>query len=280
MKQINSFAILRKTAQSMGESNTVQVAACMAFYTLFSLFPLILLLISIGSLILNNPEIEAQILRFVSETLPGSQIIVNENITNLVKLRGPISLVGLVSLLWSASSVFTVLSTTINSAWPGSNKRNILEKRLVGLGIVGVMGIVLVGYILGVGLLQLMAWLKIPVLGDPGLLDAGTFIWVRLLLSWILVWGFLFGIYRWVPKTHVPWQGAITSASITTLILMALSQIFTALLTLILHRYQLVYGSLSAFVGFMFYIYLINLVLLIGAHLSVAISGYFKEETP
>ena len=278
VKQINSFAILRDTAQKVGEANAIQVAASMAFYTLFSLFPLILLLITIGSVLLNNQEIVTQILRFVSETLPGSQILVDENISNLVKLRGPIGLLGLVSLSWSASSMFTVLSAYINSAWPGSGKRNILEKRLVGLGIVGVMAIVLVGYILGTGLLQLIAWLKVPILGTPGLLDAEALKWVRLLLSWLLVLGLLFGIYRWVPKAHVPWQAALTSAVIITLALLALGQIFTGLLVLILQRYQLVYGSLSAFVAFLFYIYLINLVVLIGAHMSVAISGYFKEE--
>jgi membrane protein len=278
MKPNRFFAILRQIAQKGGEWDVTQVAASMAFYTLFSLFPLILLLISIGSVLLKNPGTVDQILRFVGETLPAAQVLVNENITNLVQQRGPIGLVGFVSLLWSASNVFTTLSAHINSAWPASKKRNYLETRLVGLGIVGAMVIALVGYILGTILLQLMTWLRLPILGDPRLSNAETWGRVWQLLAWLVVMGLLFGIYRWVPKTYVPWQAALASGAITTLILVLLSRILASLLTLITHHYELVYGSLGAFVVFMFYIYLINLIVLIGAHLSAAISRYFIGE--
>ncbi len=193
MKPNRFFAILRQIAQKGGEWDVTQVAASMAFYTLFSLFPLILLLISIGSVLLKNPETVDQILRFVGETLPAAQVLVNENITNLVQQRGPIGLVGFVSLLWSASNVFTTLSAHINSAWPASKKRNYLETRLVGLGIVGAMVIALVGYILGTILLQLITWLRLPILGDPRLSNAETWGRVWQLLAWLVVMGLLFG---------------------------------------------------------------------------------------
>ena len=76
----------------------------------------------------------------------------------------------------------------------------------------------------------------------------------------------------------MPWQAALTSSVLTTLILLGLSRVLAGLLALIIQRYQLVYGSLSAFVAFMLYIYLVNLVVLIGAHVSAAISSYNLEE--
>jgi membrane protein len=279
VKQINFFAILRQVVQKVGEADIIQVAASMAFYTLFSLFPLILLLISIGSVFLKDQGTIDQILRFVGETLPGAQAVVNENITNVVQQRGPVGVVGFVTLLWSASNVFTILSDHVNSAWPGSGKRNFFEKRLAGLGIVGAIVLALVGYILGTILLQLMAWLRVPLAGDPGLSDGEAWGWVWSLLSWMLVLGLLSGIYGWVPKTHVPWQAALTSGAITTLILLALSRILAGLLALIVQRYQLIYGSLSAFVVFMLYIYLTNLVVLTGAHVSAAISRFADQDT-
>jgi len=278
VKQIRFFALLRRIAQKVGEADVMQVAASMAFYTLFSLFPLILLLISIGSILLKDRGSVEQILRFVGETLPGAQALVNENIPNVVQQRGPVGLVGLVTLMWSASNVFTILSAHINSAWPGSGKRTYLETRLAGLGIVGAMAIALVGYILATILLQLMAWLRVPFLGNLSLSYAAAWGWIWSLLSWMLVLGLLFGIYRWVPKAHVPWQAALTSGVITTLILLGLSRVLAGLLALIVQRYQLIYGSLSVFVAFMLYIYLANLVVLTGAHISAAISTYNLEE--
>lgn len=269
--------MLRQVAQKVGQADVIQVAASMAFYTIFSLFPLILLLISIGSLILKDRGTVEQILQFVSETLPGTQFVVNENIANIVEQRGTIGLVGFVTLLWSASNVFTILSAHINSAWPGSGKRNFLEKRLVGLGIVIAIVIALIGYILGIGFLQLLVWLRVLRLGDTDLMDIQAWGWVWSLLSWLLVFILLSGIYRWVPKIHVPRKAALTSGLIVTLVLLALSRILTGLLTLIIQRYELVYGSLSAFVAFMFYIYLTNLVVLIGAHLSATFASYIRQ---
>ena len=277
MKQIQFFTLLRQIARKMGEADVMLVAAGMAFYTLFSLFPLLLLLVSIGSIFLMDQGSVEQILRFVSETMPVAQVVVNENIPNVVQLRGPVGLVGLVTLLWSASNVFTILSTHINSAWPGASKRNFFEKRLVGLGIVTAMVLALVGYILATILLQLMAWLRAPFLGEAGLSGGEAWGWAWSLLSWMLVLGLLSGIYGWIPKTHVPWQAALTSGAITTLILLGLSRFLAGLLALIIQRYQLIYGSLSAFVAFMFYIYLTNLVVLTGGHVSAAISGFIEQ---
>lgn len=277
VKQIQYFSLLRQIARKMGEADVMLVAAGMAFYTLFSLFPLILLLISIGSILLKDQGSVEHILRFVGETLPGAQFVLNENIPNVVQQRGPVGLVGVVTLLWSASSVFTILSAHINSAWPGAVRRNFFEKRLVGLGIVSAMVLALVVYILATILLQLMAWLRLPFLGEAGLSDGGAWGWAWSLLSWILVLGLLSGIYGWIPKAHVPWQAALISGAITTMILLGLSRVLAGLLTLFVQRYQLIYGSLSAFVAFMFYIYFINLVVLAGAHVSAAISRYFMK---
>jgi membrane protein len=271
--------MLRHVARKVGQADVIQVAASMAFYTIFSLFPLILLLISIGSLFLKDRGTIDQVLRFMGETLPGTQFVVNENVSDILEQRGPIGLVGFVTLLWSASNVFTILSTHINSAWPGSAKRNFIEKRLVGLGIVIAMVIALIGYILGIGFIQLLVWLRVLRLGDTDLMDPEAWGWVWPLLSWALVFVLMSGIYRWVPKVRVPRKAALTSGLIVTLVLLALSRILASLITLIIQRYELVYGSLSAFVAFMFYIYLTNLVVLIGAHISATLAGY-KTQAP
>jgi membrane protein len=277
VKQTSFLSLLRQVARKVGQADVTQVAASMAFYTAFSLFPLLLLLISVGSLLLKDRGTVNQILRFVGETLPGTQFVVNENISNILEQRGSIGVFGLVTLLWSASNVFTTLSAHINSAWPDSAKRNFLEKRLIGLGIVAAMVIALIGYILGIGFLQLLVWMRVLRLGDADLMDPEAWGWVWSLLSWTLVFILLSGIYRWVPKIRVPWKAALTSGLIVTLVLLVLSRILAGLLTLIIERYELVYGSLSAFVAFLFYIYLTNLVVLIGAHISATLAVYIKR---
>ncbi len=273
------YAVARKTLHGAGQAKIGQSAASMAYYTLFSLFPLLLLLVSIGSAFLNEPGITDQILRFVNRTIPGSQVLVIENLSQLVKARQAIGAVGLVTLLWSASNAFAVLGTNVEAAWPETHRRNYLENRLSALAIIAVMVALLFVYILGITLLHLLVWLQLPLVSQLNLVETGAWNWISLVLSWLVVFGLLFGIYRWVPKTKVPARSALTSAVLSTLFLLVLNWLFNLLLVFVMQNYELVYGSLSAVLALMFYTYLSSLVVLAGAHLSSAMSMLLVNPT-
>jgi membrane protein len=264
--------VLNQTLQGAGQAKIGQSAAGMAYYTLFSLFPLLLLLISISSLLLKEPEITKQILRFVERTLPGSQILVIDNIVQVVEARQTIGVIGLVTLFWSASNAFTALGNNIDAAWPGTQRRSFLENRLFAFLTIGAMITLLFLYILGILVLHLFAWLQLPLVGHLGQLDNAAWERVSRILSWLLVGGLLFGIYRWVPNTYVPTPFAIASAAVSTGFLWALNRVFTLLLAFVIQNYELVYGSLSALLALMFYIYLSCVVVWAGAHLSWALT--------
>jgi len=271
--------VLYQTLHCAGQARIGQSAAGMAYYSLFSLFPLLLLLVSIGSIFLKEPEITHQILRLVERTLPGSQILVIENIYQVVDARQSIGVIGFVTLLWSASNAFTALGDNIDAAWPGTHRRGFLENRLFALLIIVVMITLLFVYILGILLLHLLVWLQLPLVGYLRQLDNTAWAWISPFLSWLLVCGLLFGIYRWVPNTYMPAHYALASAAVSTVFLLALNRIFTLLLAFVIQNYELVYGSLSAVLALMFYVYLSSLVVLAGAHLSSAMTTLLVNPT-
>jgi len=273
------FTRVRHTVKRAGEANIAQSAAGLAYYTLFSVFPLLLLLVSIGSTLLKDGGITARIVGFIDQTLPGSGALIQENLPALEQGRAAIGLVGLITLFWSASNVFMVLSANVNRAWPGSQRRNYIRRRLVALGIVGVLVSILILYILLIALLRFLAWLQVPVVSNQDLLGSTAWEWISNIIAWLLIFCLTSGIYYWVPNAQVPPRSALTSAGWATLLLFVINRLFTLLLSLVIQRYELIYGSLSSVLAFLVNIYFSSYVVLAGAHLCAAISEDDENRT-
>ena len=152
-----SLGILLAALKSMANARAPEAAASIAYYTLFSFFPLIIILISVGSSILEGEEAQDQLMVFVKDALPLGEDLIGENIQRLthlsedfpsakelasenvrrfLELRKPVGTVALVGLLWAATSVFVVLTHNVNRAWNDAERRNFLKGRLAGLSTV------------------------------------------------------------------------------------------------------------------------------------------------
>ena len=64
------------------------MAASIAYFSFFSLFPLFLGIIAAGSLFLDSAEIQSRLDRLLADTLPGSADFVRGNVEALIRLRG------------------------------------------------------------------------------------------------------------------------------------------------------------------------------------------------
>lgn len=95
----------------------------MAYYTLFSLFPLLLALVSIGSFLLDRQQVFDQVVSLINSTIPVSQQLIEENLQQVLDSRGTVGVIGLVTVLWSGSLAFSILSRTINQAWDQTEQR-------------------------------------------------------------------------------------------------------------------------------------------------------------
>lgn len=263
----------RNMEKGVAKADLPQAAAGLAYYALFSIFPLLLLLVSIGSRLLDEPVAAAQIFRFIDQAVPGLQGLARENIPNLEEQRGSVGAVGFIALFWSASNAFMALNSSVNAAWTNSGKRSFIQKRLLALGIVGILVIALILYVSVLFLLRFLSWLQIPLFTTLNFLETQAWAWLSGVIAWLLVFGLLSGIYRWVPSAAVPRRSALLAALLATLLLFTISQIFTLLSAFMIQRYELVYGSLSSILAFLVYIYFGSFIVLAGAHFSAAISA-------
>jgi membrane protein len=267
--------IIRNALHTFSEARASQAAASLAYYAIFSLFPLLLVLIAGGSYFLNSQQVYQSITRLVQDNLPISPELINENLRQVLDARGTVGIIGLLTLLWSASGFFTNLAYNINLAWLEASRRNFLEKRLVGLGMIaGLSGLL----ILSLGL----DWITnlVPFLNENNASTPAPGLW-RLasnFASWLTIFLLFLALYRWVPTATVHWNATFWGALITSIAWKLATTGFNWYVSSGLGSYSLVYGSLGAIVALLFLIFIVSMITLFGAHLCAAIDRWKKEQ--
>ncbi|HEX5808110.1 MAG TPA: YihY/virulence factor BrkB family protein [Anaerolineales bacterium] len=268
------FHILKKALRSFGDKQAPQASAGLAYYTLFSIFPLLLVFVAGGSYFMDRNQVYNTVTQFIQQALPISRAVINENLQEILEKRSAAGILSLITLLWSASGMFTSLAYNINIAWPRASRRSFLQSRLVGLWmILGLIGLIVVSLVL--------SWItaRLPFIRLENASPTDVLI-LRLISgfgSWLLIFLVFFLLYHRVPTLPVKWKSTLWGALIASLAWKGVTAGFAWYLESSFGQYQLVYGSLGAIVAFLFMIYLISLITLFGAHLSAAIDGWEKD---
>jgi len=267
--------ILRNTLHTFSNTRASQAAASLAYYAFFSLFPLLLVLVAGGSYFLNSQQVYQNVTQWVQDNLPVSPQLINENLRQVLDARGAVGTIGLLTLLWSASGFFTNLAHNINLAWSEAARRNFLEKRLVGLGMIaGLSGLL----ILSLSLDWITNLVPFLIFGSASPLGSGLWRLFSDLASWLTIFLLFLALYRWVPATDVHWSATFWSALFTSFAWKVVTAGFSWYMSSGLGSYSLVYGSLGAIVALLFLIFIVSMITLFGAHLSAAIDRWENEK--
>lgn len=263
--------IVRNAIRTFGEKQAAQASAGLAFYTLVSIFPLVLVFVAGGSYFLDRDQVYTTVTQFLQQALPISQAVINENLQEILEKRNTAGILSLLTLLWSASGMFTSLAHNINIAWPRASRRNFLQSRMVGLWmILGLIGLIIVSLLLS----WITARLPIIHLENASPTDVLLLRLVSGFGSWLMIFLAFFLLYQHVPTLPVNWKSTFWGALLASLAWKGVTAGFARYLDSSFGQYQLVYGSLGAIVAFLFMIYLISLITLFGAHLSASIEDW------
>ncbi len=145
----DSFHILRNAIRTFNEKQAPQASAGLAYYTLLSIFPLVLVFVAGGSYFLDRNQVFTTVTQFIQQALPISRAVINENLQQILEKRSTAGALSILALLWVASGMFTSLAYNINIAWPLASRRNFLQSRLIGLWmILGLIALILISLIL------------------------------------------------------------------------------------------------------------------------------------
>lgn len=269
------FSIFKNAIRTFTEKQAAQASAGLAYYALFSIFPLLLVFVAGGSYFLDRGQVFDTVTQFVQQALPISKQAINENLRQVLEERGTAGIFSLLILLWSASGMFTSLAYNINLAWPRASRRSFLQNRLIGLWMIA-------GLILLILLSLILSWItqRLPFM-EIAQASPIALIVLRLISafgSWLTIFLVFLTLYHRIPTLRVRWRAIFWGALLASLAWKAVTTGFTWYLNSSFGQYQLIYGSLGAIVAFLFLIYVISLITLFGAHLSAAIEGWEKDQ--
>jgi membrane protein len=217
------FQLLRRTASQWNQDKCPQLGAALAYYTIFSLAPLILLLLGIFGLVYGGSEpAREKILEQLRYLLDPSALKVIQDIANNSAQRAPGILAtgfGIVIALFGASGIFGQLQDALNTIWrvkpkPGQGIWGFLRARFLSFAMVaGVCFLLLVSLTVEGVLKGLHAYLQTVMPGGHYLGLAAFYLFDFAIISLLFAM-----IFRYLPDAKVAWNDVWTGALLTAIL--------------------------------------------------------------
>lgn len=263
--------LLIRTWRKFVDDDCPTHAAAIAFHTLFGVFPLLLGTGVILSFFSAGREAYADALQNLGELFPEAEGLVEENVRGTVTLRGAFGIVAFATLLWSGSRIFQALRLALDAASRVTGRRPILQAKARDLAATLLIGPLMLLSVASTAFIETVRYV-VTNLGEtvPFLefLGAET-IWLPALrLVPLVTSALLFELaYVMLPNLRVRWIHALPGALLAAVLFEA-GKLGFAWYVANLASFSLVYGSLSAVIVLMVWIYISAMILLIGAKFS------------
>lgn len=262
------FRVLKRILQSFSEEDSSKTAAAMAYYTLFSLFPLLIVMVTVISYFVSPDQTNELLNQLLTGAIPVSEELLTKNITRIFEVRNSVGVIGTVGFFWSSSRAFYLLVDGVNRAWAADERRPFFQKRLFGLAIVVVLIIVLIVFMFSSSIFNILLKSQPAGVQIRGWLGFDFWSIAAQSGNWIAPFLFFVSLYHWVSPGEVPWKVSIGASGLTTIIWRMASNVFKWYLGSGFSRYEFIFGSLSAIVVLLFWIYISSVIIFFGAHLT------------
>ena len=250
-----------RVVQEMGADDATHLAAGVAYYAIFSLFPLLLGLLFILGLVVTSEGVQQDFVGFVTDNLPGSEQFVEETLDGVIRYRGVLAVGALIGLLWSASAVFGAISRAVNRAWDVHQDRPfyIAKPRQIGMALV--VGVLFFISTSATSAINLLAGLNLGIPGQQMFLELAfrAFSWLTILSIFLL-------IYRFIPNCKTYWRYIWPGALAASVLLEISKLLFLWYLNNFASYSQ--FGTMASVMILLLWIYVSSLIVILGAEIS------------
>jgi len=242
-------------------------AAAIAFFGVLSIFPLLLLLISIFALVLKESEATSIVVSNLSAFFPGSSDLLVSAVDAVTAAEPAFAGIGAVGLLWSSMGVFMTLGYAFNRVWNVKKDRNLFVQYAISASLALSVGLVALVSLSLSAIVDLSHFVRglLPGVGIPSI---G---WAALAASnaitFIVVVAVVALLYRWLPNSRVAWRDVFIPSVAVALLGTGAKFGFAWYLSTIAHFNQ-IYGPVAAVAGLMLWMFVAGVLLLFGAELS------------
>ena len=270
--------ILWRTYEEFGRDRVMSVAAGVTYYALLAIFPAIAALVSIYGLFADPVTIQEH-LDLLSGVLPGGALdIIGEQVKRIASQGGGKLgfgfVLGLLISLWSANAGMKAVFDALNIVYGEGEKRSFVKLNLQSLAFtLGALFFIL---------LAIVGIIVLPIILEFVGLGSGTE-WLLALARWpVLLAGVVLGLavlYRYGPsRDKAEWKWVTPGGVVAAVLWVAGSMLFSWYVSNF-GSYNETYGSLGAVIGFMTWIWLSSVVVLLGAEINAEMEHQTATDT-
>jgi len=250
-------------------SNDLTHAASIAYYALLSLFPFLLLVISMLGSVTADENDRIAVLTFVFRYFPTQLDFVTAQLDAFRQTRVQTSVAGALALIWASLGVFGAVTSAVNEAWGVEKQRSFWKHRLVSFLMLVAAGGVMIISLLLVSAVQVASasWFGVML---------SRFSWLHALqtltlhyLATILLIVAVGLVYYFIPNAKTRFRDVWVGAVLTGLLWRAT---FSGFSWYIAHnsRLTMIHGSIAAVVVFLLWVYVSSIILMYGVEFTAA----------
>ena len=277
LKSILGLSTLKRVGRKLWDDDCLGLAGQLAYFILLSLFPFLMFLVAVASIVVNDPE---SALRILTERTEG--FLPQDAVRLLIDyvdrtLRSAVSgvlLFGILAALTSGSAAAGAIIKATNRAYDLRETRPFWKIQVISILMV-------------LGLALLIAALALVILGPgvggyvqrlTGLPNVFLPIWriVRWGVAFLAVTFALDILYYVAPNADLPFKW-ITPGGVAATVLTLISSVVLNLYVANFGHYDQIYGQLGAVIVLMLWLYITGLMVLIGAEMNAVIAHTAEE---
>lgn len=271
-----AWAIVKRTVRGFIADDALSLGGALAFYTALSMAPLLVLVLALAGFVWQEGEVRLQIIRqvyFLIGPSGADMVAVIMRDAGQSRSHGVAAVVGIVTLLFSATGAFAQLQYSLNRVWnvearPGRDVADFLRRRLLSLGmILAVAFLLVVSLVVSAALSFLASWTHVALPGGERTWKAVDFV-----ASLLVFVGIFTLMHHTLPDVKMRWKDSLLGGAATAVLFLAGKEVLGWYLGSMSPASS--YGAASSFFVVLLWVYFSSLILFVGAELTQA----FTEE--
>jgi membrane protein len=270
-----AWDILWEARRAFSQDGCMNLSAALAFYTILSLIPFLFLTVSAAGFILGSSDDAHRMAMSVFDRLyPHASAVIFKEVEAISQRAGVLGWVGVLSLIWTASIIFSSLEYAMGVVFRVEKRRNILKSRMLALAMIPAAGALFLLSLLATAFSAIMEAYHFKVFGvDLATSDFFQFI-VGYIFPYLILSFAMTAIYKIIPHASIAFRHALAGGASCAFLFEMAKHFFTWYVSRS-HQYNVIYGSLEAMVILVVWTFYSSSILLFCAEV---VSAYRRRD--